>query len=130
MNARIPTSFRFVAPILLAFSTGAWAGDEQPAKPFTVPVSVTVEAAGLDLSTLAGAERLHREIVAAAESACGKPPRSYKGIQRLIYEDKHLRPCVEEAVRAALEQVAAATGRDLEQVANLGRSPKRLSASR
>jgi UrcA family protein len=130
MNAILATVLRCTAPALLGLGTSAWAAEEQPSKPFAVPVSVTVDGAGLDLSTPAGAKRLHRQIVAAAESACGGTPRSYKGVARRKYEAEHSQPCVAEAVRAALAQVAAATGRDLEQVAGLTRSDGQVSASR
>ena len=130
MNARIPTLLRFAAPTLLAFSTSAWAADEQPKKPFTVPVSITVDAAGIDLSTRAGVERLHREIMVAAENACGSTPRAYKGVARRSYETQHVRPCVEAAVRGALEQVAAVTGSDLEQVAGLAGGADRIANPR
>lgn len=129
MNARIPT-LCLAVPALLAFSTSALAADERPRKPLTVPVSVTLDAAGLDLSTPAGAERLHRMIVIAAERACGGRPPSYRGVARRKYEVEQVQPCVEDAVRAALEQVAAVTGRDLEQVTSLGRSAKPMAASR
>ena len=129
MNARIST-LSLLAPVLVAFSTSALAADEQPGQAFTVPVSVTVDATGLDLSSPSGAERLYRQIVAAAEKACGTPPRAYKGVTRRKHETAHVRPCVEGAVRSALEQVAAVTGRDLEQVADLGRSAGGLAASR
>src|SRR5262245_63482061 len=99
MNARIPTLLRFAAPTLLAFSTSAWAADEQPKKPFTVPVSITIDAAGIDLSTPAGVGRLHREIMVAAENACGGRPHGYKGVARRAYETQHVRICVEAAVR-------------------------------
>ena len=130
MNARIPTLLRFAAPTLLAFSTSAWAADEQPKKPFTVPVSITVDAAGIDLSTRAGAERLHRQIMAAAANACGGTPHGYKGVAQRAYETQHVRLCVDAAVRGALEQVAAVTGSDLEQVAGLARSADRIAKTR
>ena len=130
MNARIPTLLRFAAPTLLAFSTSAWAADEQPKKPFTVPVSITVDAAGIDLSTRAGVERLHRQIMVAAANACGGTPHGYKGVTQRAYETQHVRLCVEAAVRGALEQVAAVTGSDLEQVAGLTRSADRIANPR
>ena len=130
MNARIPTLLRFAAPTLLAFSTSAWAADELHKNPFTVPVSITVDAAGIDLSTPAGVGRLHREITVAAANACGGRPHGYKGVASRAYETQHVRLCVEAAVRGALEQVAAVTGSDLEQVAALARSADRIAKSR
>jgi UrcA family protein len=130
MNTRIPTLLRFAAPILLAFSTSAWAADEQPKKPFTEHVTIIVDAAGIDLTTPAGVGRLHREIMVAAETACDGTPHGYKGVARRAYETQQVRPCIEAAVRGALEQVAAVTGSDLEQVAGLVRSADRIANPR
>jgi UrcA family protein len=130
MNARISTLTLLTVPALLAFSTSALAADQQAGEKFAVPVSVVVDATGLDLSSPSGAERLYRQIVGAAESACGGPPSGSKGITRRNHETRHIRPCVERAVRAALEQVAAVTGHDLEQVAGRGASATRVAASR
>jgi UrcA family protein len=131
MNERTPTLFRLAASVLLACSTSAWGAEPPTGGPFIVPaVSVTVDAKGFDLSTPSGAQRLHREIVAAAQRACGMPPRAYKGVARRRFEVEHVQPCVQGAVRSALEQVAAVTGRDLEQVAGLGRSAGQVAESR
>ena len=130
MNARISPLSLSAALAFLAFSTSAFAAESQSGQTSSVPVSVTVDAAGLDLSTPAGAERLHRAIVTAAKEACGQTPGSYRGVARRTHEVEHVRPCVEGSVRAALEQVAAVTGHDLEQVAGVGRFASGLAASR
>jgi UrcA family protein len=129
MNARISTLSLLAVPALLAVSMSTLASDRQPGETFTVPVSVKVDATGLDLSSPSGAKRLYGQIVAAAEKACGAP-LGYKGVARRNHETAHVRPCVEGAVRAALEQVAAVTGHDLEQAAGLGRAAGELAATR
>jgi UrcA family protein len=128
MNVRVSTVLPLV-PALLAFSNGGLAADEHVNQTFTVPVSVTIDATGLDLASPPGAERLYRQIVAAAENAC-TPPIGSKGVARRNFETSHVGPCVEQAVRAALNRVAAVTGRDLEQVADFGRSRARVAESR
>jgi UrcA family protein len=81
-----------------------------------------IKLSELNLSSAAGTERLYREIVAAAKGVCGWSSQRDRGVAGNKHEREHMQPCIDAAVNDALEQVAKATGFDLERVAALHRS--------
>ena len=79
-------------------------------------VTHTIDINGFDLTSQTGAERLYRQIAAAARKICFSTPNAYRGVAR-AKEEHDARRCFDEAVNGALVQVAERTGVDLERVA-------------
>lgn len=108
----------FIAVILAAPATS---DEPSQREPFASkePISISIDAAGIDIASPSGAERVYREVVATATRICGASLKHYQGVRRDVHEREHVRPCVQRAVDDALAQVADATGLDLEQLAGL-----------
>lgn len=97
----------------------------------TEPVSRTIDARGLDLSSPAGAEQAYRRITRTAKSICRGTHRTDKGVANGKQQREHEQRCFEQAVRGALAEVAERTGIDLEEVArSSGSSEASLVAGR
>ncbi len=129
MNQRIFKQLNIsVLGALLLLSQAAVAEPSQRTEPSDVE-HATIDAAGLDLSSRAGARRLYRRIVATAQNVCGSESRHFKGVHRAKHEHEHVRPCIRRVVDEALAQVADASGLDLEQVAGLDRLEERSFAA-
>lgn len=80
-------------------------------------VSRTIDITGLDVSSEAGAERLYRQIARSARNICWEGSQIGKGVARVKLGYGQARRCFNEAVDAALADVAEKTGVDLEIVA-------------
>ena len=84
-------------------------------------LSQTVDVSALNLSSQAGAQEAYRRITEAALSVCSTTLSGEKGVARLRYQRDYVRPCVDRAVKGALDQVVKTTGIDLEKVAGSDR---------
>ena len=83
--------------------------------------SRTIDVSALNLSSQAGAQEAYRRINAAALSVCTTSISSERGVAGLKYQREYVQPCVEAAVKSALDQVVKTTGIDLEKVAGSNR---------
>jgi UrcA family protein len=129
MNAqRTNLSIIVAATLCTSLSLSQIAAGEEPER--ATHVARTIDLSGLNLSSAAGAQRLYRQIVAAAEDICGSSSRYYKGVTRVKHESEHVQPCIDAAVNGALQKVADQLGLDLEGVAGLDRSHDGLRAAR
>jgi UrcA family protein len=102
-----------VATALLGASTASAA--EWP------PEHRTISLRGLDPATPAGAYRVYREIVQAANQVCGSASRRVASIAALNNR-KDAQRCAEQAIASAVTAIDAAFGLDLEQLAGVKRS--------
>jgi UrcA family protein len=123
MNSRTLRTGAFALVSALLLSHAAFA--EQPARSAggfgLEPDSETIDIAGLDLSSRAGAQRLYRQIVSAARRICSTPLDGAKGVRYLALERLSVRPCLDHAVDGSLADVREQTGTNLERVAGLNR---------
>jgi UrcA family protein len=78
----------------------------------------TIDVRALNLSSPAGAQEAYKLIAAAARSICSTPSGA-KGVDSVKDQRERVQPCVEAAVKGALEQITKATGIDLVRVAEL-----------
>lgn len=99
----------------LAISQTALAGPSIDSE--TVHRSIDIRA--LNISSPAGAQAAYKLIAEAAQSICASTVASEKGVARVKDQRERVQPCVDAAIRGALEQVAKTTGVDLQRVAAL-----------
>ena len=88
----------------------------------TETVSQAVSVRGLDLSSPAGAEQAYRQIAAAARQICWGHRGTEKGVTPAKRQQEYAQRCFDDALSAALAQVAEKTGVDLVRVAALNRT--------
>ena len=94
----------------------------------TETVSRTIDVSALNLSSQAGAQEAYKRITTAALSICSKSISGERGVARVKAQREVVRPCVDAAVKGALDQVVKTTGIDLEKLA--GSNHDRLVAER
>lgn len=94
----------------------------------TETVSRTIDVSALNLSSQAGAQEAYKRITTAALGICSKSISGERGVARVKAQREFVRPCVEAAVKGALDQVVKTTGIDLEKIA--GSNHDRLVAER
>jgi UrcA family protein len=81
----------------------------------------TVDVSAFNLSSQAGAQEAYRRITQAARRVCAPTIGGQRGVDRVRDQREHVQPCVNAAVKGALEQVEKTTGIDLAKAAGSDR---------